>query len=210
MHASSFSLTPPRAWFLIGTLATGLLALRSGAETERIVPDFDALSKQATLSLPAPPTWVPSGNESVCTVEQVQDELGRTLTKRPQIIHEADAFVKPDHAWLTAYVKWFSRLERPLNLHFADDLFDCVNYSRCFVAFADLLARKAGESRASICVGWADVHNDKEFGGVASGNGHAIVIADTNEGLFVIEPQTGTMIALAKYPNRNLLEEFNL
>ena len=36
---------------------------------------------------------------------------------------------------------------------------------------------------------------------------HAIVIADTNEGLFVIEPQTWTMIALAKYPNRNLLEE---
>ena len=85
-----------------------------------------------------------------------------------------------------------------------------MNYSRCFVAFADLLAQKAGESNASLCVGWADVHNDKEFGGVSPGNGHAIVIADTTEGLFVIEPQTGDIVTLDKYPNRNLLEEFNL
>jgi hypothetical protein len=118
--------------------------------------------------------------------------------------------VRPDRRWLEAYVKWFARLNRPLHLAFNEESFDCDKFSRCFVAFADLLAMKGGERRASVCVGWVSVNNDKSFGGVEAGGGHALVIASTTEGIFMIEPQTGAMTPFERYPNRNHLRKVNL
>jgi hypothetical protein len=175
-----------------------------------LVPDEAGLAKGAGVSLPEAPAWIPAPGTPLCSIEVIEADLGRSCDAHPQMIHQARAFVRPDQRWLVAYVKWFAKLERPLHLQFTDEAFDCDKYSRCFVAFADLLALKAGEKRASVSVGWVSVLNDEAYGGVEAGGGHALVIAETSDGLFIIEPQTGVMTPLAKYPNRNRLQRVNL
>ena len=191
-------------------LALGVPALVAGAPIERIVPNLAALSRQPMTALPPPPLWVCGSQTALWTVEDVAAEFRKVTATPPQIVHGALAFVRPDHRWLVAYARWFQLLGKPLNLHYQDELFNCVNYSRCFVAFADLLAQDGGEGRGSICVGWATVFNQNSFAGVPAGGAHAIVIAGTSEGLFVVEPQTGTIVALRDYPNRDELAEMNL
>jgi hypothetical protein len=195
-------------------LAIGLIAstlsLRAGDTTGQLVPDVAALARQQRIALPEPPPWNASPQAPLCSIGEVVAEIDRDCEVHPQVIHQAQAFVRPDHRWLAAYVKWFVRLNRPLHLSFNEESFDCDKFSRCFVAFADLLAMKAGERRASVCVGWVSVNNDESFGGVEAGGGHALVIASTNEGIVMIEPQTGAMTPLASYPNRNNLRKVNL
>jgi hypothetical protein len=198
----------------LGLAVVGLLgpalALRVSGADGRLVPDVAALARQQQIALPDPPAWNASPQTPLCSIGELVAELNRICAGHPQVVHQAQSFVRPDHRWLEAYVKWFVRLNRPLHLAFSDDSFDCDKFSRCFVAFADLLAMKAGERRASVCVGWVSVNNDEAFGGVEAGGGHALVIASTNEGIFMIEPQTGAMTPLARYPNRNNLRKVNL
>jgi hypothetical protein len=195
---------------LVLALALGIPAVEAGIPNQRIVPDTAALSGQPMTALPPPPPWASGSQTALWTVDNISAEFRKITATPPQIVHGALAFVRPDHRWLVAYVRWFQLLGKPLNLHYQDELFNCVNYSRCFVAFADLLAQDGGEGRGSICVGWATVFNRNSFAGVPAGGAHAIVIAGTSEGLFVVEPQTGAMVALRDYPNRDELTEMNL
>jgi len=192
------------------TLALGIHALATAGTVERIVPDLAALSRQPVTVLPLPPPWAAGPQTALWTVDDVAAEFRKITATPPQIIHGAPTFVRPDHRWLAAYVRWFQKLGKPLHLHYQEELFNCVNYSRCFVAFANLIAQSGGETRGSICVGWAIVFNQYSFAGARAGGAHAIVIVGTSEGLFVIEPQDGTMVALRSYPNRNELTEMNL
>jgi len=195
-------------------LATGLAgamlsAVADAAPVDHLVPDESALASQGAIELPPPPDWVPAASAPLRSIEELTLELRQNCDSHPQMIHQAESFVRPDHRWLQAYVKWFIKLNKPLHLQYEDQAFDCDKFSRCFVAFADLLALKGGEHRASICVGWVSVLNDSAFGGIEAGGGHALVIADSTEGLFIIEPQTGAMVPLARYPNRDQLQKVN-
>jgi hypothetical protein len=106
---------------------------------------------------------------------------------------------------MTKFKGWFRTLEKPLKIRFEDQLWDCDNYANCFVSFADLLALKSGETRGSLCVGWATVFYRRPFAGIRSG-AHAVVIVGTSQGLYIIEPQDGTMVALKDFPNRDTIE----
>lgn len=161
----------------------------------------------AAVDLPPPPGWT----RAAATLRPFAALAGTLRAESgadPTVIHQADTFVVPDAAWLTAYTRWFERLRKPLHLEYEAETFDCDKFARCFVAFADLLARKGGEDRASIAVGWTTVQGDAGFAGVAAGS-HALVLAATTSGIYVIEPQNGTMIRLAQYPNRTHLQQVN-
>ncbi len=177
---------------------------------ERVVPDLAALSRLPVTVLPRPPAWTAGSGKPTCTVDDIVAELRAITPKTPKIIHQASIFVRPDHEWMVAYVRWFRKFGTSLNLHFEDELFDCDKFARCFVAYAGLIAQRGGESGGSLCVGWAVVDNQRSFGGIEAGGGHAVVIADTSQGLFVVEPQTATMTPLGDYPNRDGLAELNL
>jgi hypothetical protein len=169
------------------------------------MPDFATLARQPRIKLPTPPAWVAVPGSALCDIGEATAEIKKVTTKIPQINYVRSTFVKPAHSWLLAYVAWFRKLDKPLNLHYEDQLFDCDKFARCFVAFADLLAQKGGETRGSIAIGWATVYNDYEFGGVPEGTAHAVVIIWTDEGVFIVEPQGGTISALSDYPNRNAM-----
>ena len=192
-------------FLLVGalTFATGVWwPLRAG-DVARVVPDFAALARHATTVLPSPPPWLARSRGAIWTIEQITAAIAQVTSRPPQINYVRSNFVCPDHRWLLAYVDWFGYLQKPLGIRFRDVQFDCDKFSRCFAALADLLAIQAGESRGTIAVGWAIVFNDKAFAGIAAGGAHSVVIVGTSQGLYVVEPQNGTIVALRDYPNRD-------
>ncbi len=200
---------PARRWAR-GVIGGLLLALgtpfpAAAAEIEYLVPDLAALARRPMTELPAPPPWVAVASPNLWKIEEVAAAFRQATPRPPQINYVRSAFVRLDYHWLVAYVDWFAHLREPLKIHFSDEQFDCDKFSRCFTAFADLLAKKGGEKRGSIAVGWAIVFNDQPFAGIAAGISHSVVIVGTNEGLFVVEPQNGTISALRDYPNRDSL-----
>jgi len=218
-------MTPPRtkpctpaypAWTggFVRAVACGALILaaamdqaRGDSSVGRIKPDFAALAREAMVTLPPPPPWDPLQTATVWTIDDVTAEFAKVTDTPPRVNFLRTKLLRPDHAQLVEFKGWFHKAERPLKIRFVDQLWDCDNYAGCFVAFADLLALKAGETRGSVCIGWASVFYRFGFAGVHAGGGHAVVIVGTSQGLFIIEPQDGTMVALRDFPNRHTIEE---
>ena len=194
-------------------LAGGILladfapALADDSRVGRIVPDLATLARQALISLPPPPAWGKNHDSTVWTVDEIKTEFGKITDTPPRVNSIRGKLVRADHRWLVDFKGWFRSVQKPLKIHFEDQLFDCDNYANCFVAFADLLALQAGESRGSFCIGWATVHYRNRFAGIRAGGAHAVVMVGTTQGLFVLEPQDGTMVALRDFPNRHTIEE---
>ena len=164
-----------------------------------------ALAKQAFVTLPPPPAWDQAVAATLWSIEDIQAEFAKVTSTPPQVNFVRTKFLLPDHTWMTRFKTWFGKLEKPLKISFENQLFDCDNYANCFVAFADLLALRAGETRAAFCVGWAAVYYQRPFAGIRSG-AHAVVIVGTQRGLFVVEPQDGSIVALRDFPNRHTIE----
>ncbi len=201
-----------RLWFA-GALAV-LFANAGKSETPigHVQPDAESLLKLAKVKMSPPPAWPENRRTADWTVDDIKAEFGRATDRTPNINYCRTTFVRPDHSWLVNYKNWFVKLQKTLQLKYEDEVWDCDNFARSFVAFADLLALRGGEARGSICIGWATVHNVHPFGGIrgnASG-AHAIVVVGTSKGIFVLEPQSGEMAALQDYPNRDEFEDVNL
>ena len=150
---------------------------------------------------PPPPAWSAADAPGLWTVEEIRAAFARATDTPPQINHVRSEFLRPSADWLREFKGWFAKLERPLRLRFEGEQWDCDN----FVTFADLLVLRAGEARGTLGVGWATVYYRRPFAGI-KGGAHAVAIAATSDGLFVIEPQDGTMVPLEKFPNRDTIE----
>jgi hypothetical protein len=176
------------------------LAVREG----RIVPDVEQVTRAGQLDLPQPPP-ARGASGAVWTLDEIRGEFARTTHAPPVVSGLRGTFLRADHPWLTRFTAWFRSLEKPLRIQFANQLWDCDNYANGYVAFADLVTLEAGGQRPPFCVGRASVFYRVPFAGVRGG-AHAVVIVGTTEGLFVIEPQDGTMVPLKKFPNRHTIE----
>lgn len=180
---------------------------QAGAPEGRIKPDLAALARETWVTLPPPPPWDATQTATVWTIDDVKAELAKVTDTPPRVNFLRAKLLRPEHGQLVDFKGWFRKLEKPLKIRFVDQLWDCDNYANCFVAFADLLALKAGETRGSMAIGWATVFYRFGFAGIRAGGVHAVVMVGTSQGLFVIEPQDGTMVALRDFPNRHTIEE---
>jgi hypothetical protein len=202
----------PRRRPLLALLGAALLAV-SPADAQnvaqgKLVPDLEAVARSALLVLPPPPAWAANTGAGTWTIDDIKAELARHTDRPPRVNFVRTAMLRPDHAWLVNFKGWFRTIQKPLKMHFEHQLFDCDNYANAFVAFADLLALKAGEARGSACIGWASVYYRRPFAGIRAG-AHAVVVVGTSQGLHILEPQDGTMVPLAEFPNRHTIEEIN-
>lgn len=179
------------------------------AATNHVKPDFAELAKHASVALPPPPPWAPPPDAQLWTVEEVKAELARVTDTPPRVNMLRPSVLRPDHRWLVDFKGWFRAVQKPLKLRFKDQVWDCDDYANCFVAFADLLGMKSGETRGALCVGWATVYYRRPFAGIRAGGAHAIVVVATAQGLYILEPQDGTLVALRDFPNRDTIEEIN-
>lgn len=197
------------AWASIAVVAAvPWLRAESAACVE---PDLVALSRLTTVKLPPVPAYAGSP-VAPCSLDDLTAQFAKVTDHMPTINSNAVSFVLPDRRWLLAYTDWFMKLQKALKFTYKDETFDCKNFARSFVAFADVVALNAGERRASVCVGWGIVSNERSFGGVPGSNFgmHAIVVVATVEGWLVIEPQSGAVTSLKDYPNRDAFEELYL
>lgn len=188
------------------------VAPRAGAaeRSDRLEPDFAALARLPSVQLAAAPVY-PQGAAESWALDEIMAQLGRCTDRMPAINSNRTTFLRPDHQWVVAFKDWFMRVQKSLKLEYRNEVWDCDDFARCFVAFANLAALSSGERRGTICMGWATVTQRRAFGGMrGSGGGHAVVLVGTASGLFVIEPQTGAMAPLRDYPNRGEFEEINL
>lgn len=186
----------------------GLVACAHAA-TDRVKPDFAELAKHAAVALPPPPPWAPPPEAQLWSLDEVKAELARITDTPPRVNMLRPRVLRPDHRWLVDFKGWFRAVQKPLKLRFVDQVWDCDDYANCFVAFADLLGMKNGEARGALCVGWATVYYRRPFAGIRAGGAHAIVIVATAQGLYMLEPQDGTLVALRDFPNRDTIEEIN-
>lgn len=184
----------------VGAALAAGLAIREG----RIVPDLEQVARAGTLDLPQPPPPV-ANHGTLWSLEEIRGEFARATHAPPAVNALRETFLRADHQWLTRFTAWFRSLEKPLRIQFANQLWDCDNYANAYVSFADLVALESSGKRPPFCVGRASVFYRVPFAGVRGG-AHAVVIVGTTEGLFVIEPQDGTMISLKKFPNRHTIE----
>jgi hypothetical protein len=105
--------------------------------------------------------------------------------------------------WLQQYVQWWEGAKVTFGINYRGEQFDCENFARLFKALGDVtilgLNRKEA---ASLGIGSLLVLPKKEFGGIGPEDGtHVLNIVGTDMGWFVVEPQTGAIIELGKYPN---------
>ncbi len=197
----------------VGRLGAVLLALTPVAaaaknrwtESGYLTPSSATLANQKMITLPSPPEWDSSAPTRIWTIDDINAELARSTRTPPPVNFLRTSFVLPDHDWLVKFKKWFSRLEKPLKMRFDDQVWDCDNYANCFVAMSDLVNLGTQKEKGVLCIGWATVFYERPFAGIGRGP-HAIVIVGTSEGLFIIEPQNGTMAALRDFPNRHRIE----
>jgi hypothetical protein len=196
-----------RPGLVIFLLLIGPLALRAQtpARSGPGASETAALARQVFIRLPPPPEWDHTAPATLWSIEDIQAEFAKVTSTPPQINFVRTQFLQPDHAWMTRFKGWFRSLEKPLKMTYEDQLWDCDNYANCFVAFADLLTLRAGDTRGTFCVGWATVYYERPFAGTRSG-AHAVAIVGTSRGLFVIEPQDGSMVSLREFPNRHTIE----
>jgi len=197
---------------LVALVALSIAVRAEDEALSHITPDLTALSRLGKAPMSQPPPWVAGNKSGMWSIDDIAAEFGKVTDKPPRINFSHDAFVRPDHRWLLAYREWFQQMLKSLKLEYRDDVFDCDNFARTFVAFANMVALRSGETQGSLCVGWATVANDKAFGGVPGSTLglHSLVVVGTSEGLFVIEPQTGKMASLRDYPNRDGFQDLNL
>jgi hypothetical protein len=185
---------------------------RASEAVQQVKPDLAALARLRQVTLPPLPDYVRDPAAKLWTVDEIAAEFSKVTDRVPTINSASEEFVRPDHRWLVSFTAWFMRLQKALKLDFRDQVWDCDDFARCFVAFANVAALNAGETNGSVCAGWATVANSHAFGGVDGSRigGHAIVVVGTSAGLFVIEPQSGEMAALREYPNRDGFADVNL
>ena len=82
---------------------------------------------------------------------------------------------------------------------------DCDNFAMLYKSMMSVSAYKANSDNEP-CVALLVVRQVNKFGGVPTGGLHMVNLVMTNQGWFVIEPQTGEFISLEKYPNQQYVQ----
>jgi hypothetical protein len=105
--------------------------------------------------------------------------------------------------WLQQYIEWWREAGENFGIGYANDAFDCENFARLFKALADtcIVPIKLKEKTA-LATATLLVYPKNEFGGVGPESGtHVLNLVGTDRGWMVVEPQTGALVEISKYPN---------
>lgn len=114
-----------------------------------------------------------------------------------------------DYYWFREFNNWFKKLlfeNGIMSLGDGTENLDCDNFAMLYKSMASVSAYKA-KSKFEPCVALLVVRQVNEFGGVPGTGGlHMVNLVMTNQGWFIIEPQTGKFVLLEKYPNQEYLQ----
>ena len=113
-----------------------------------------------------------------------------------------------DYYWFRKFNNWFRTLlfeNGIMSLGDGTENLDCDNFAMLYKSMMSVSAYKANSDNEP-CVALLVVRQVNKFGGVPTGGLHMVNLVMTNQGWFVIEPQTGEFISLEKYPNQQYVQ----
>ena len=124
-----------------------------------------------------------------------------------QIVQLDEKYKPVDYYWFRSFNSWFKDSlfnNGLLSLGNNSSNLDCDNYSMLYKSFMSTAAYKSGATiePASCLIITRQVY---EFGGLPTGGAHMLVMVMTNQGWYVVEPQTGEFDKLEKYPNQEYI-----
>ncbi len=167
---------------------------------------FSACSQapRGQVSVPAVPAWQLPAGAPTFTAAAVIAEIQR-LAPSAQIETSDAVFTPVSHAWLEETVAWSLAFGSATGLGiYEQESWDCDKFALAFALSANIAAKRAGV-KAQPLVARIYVVQAAAFGGVASGGFHALNAFCSDRGLFVLEPQSRTLVPLAAYPNRDFI-----
>ena len=141
------------------------------------------------------------------SIETELADVGQIL---PSQIEFSDQFyILPQHEWLANEFIPFS-----LEFFEANDVIasgegmDCDNAAHLFKQLLSLSNTRGGRShKGDVPCAVIKTTQLHPFGGAPGDRStHALILLRTNEGWYVIEPQTGAISRLDSYPNREMIE----
>ena len=110
-----------------------------------------------------------------------------------------------DYYWFREFSNWFKSLlfeNGIMSLGDGTENLDCDNYAMLYKSLSSVAAYKS-KIDYEPCVVMLVVQQHHEFGGVPGTGGlHMVNLVMTNQGWYVIEPQTGVHVLLEDYPNQ--------
>lgn len=116
-------------------------------------------------------------------------------------------FREVDYYWFRKFNNWFQDMlfeNNIIPLGGDGETSDCDNYAMLYKSLMSAAAYKAGE-KIEPAVLLMLVEQRKPFGGIPVGGPHLNIIVMTNQGWFVVEPQTGQFDKLENYPNQQFV-----
>jgi hypothetical protein len=116
-------------------------------------------------------------------------------------------FVALSHEWLEQAVAWSLAFGRATGLdRFESESWDCDKFAMAFALAANVAAQRAGV-KAQPLLARIHVIQIAPFGRVSAGGAHALngFLSDRAPYLWVLEPQTRTLVPLESYPNRETI-----
>jgi len=115
-------------------------------------------------------------------------------------------FIVPEHGWLDHLLGAYKKFLSYTGAQGRANTWDCENYSGMLNAITTLKIWRAGFLDTRAAIGWLKVDAKHSWAGLPA-ELHALMLAVTNEGVFIIEPQNGQYCSLSDYPNREYIEE---
>lgn len=113
-----------------------------------------------------------------------------------------------DYYFFLKFNKWFEKLKFENGIMPIDqkENLDCDNFAMLYKSLMGISGYKSKEkSEPSVAV--VVVRQVNEYGGIRASNGlHMVNLIMTNNGWFILEPQTGKFILLEEYPNQEFIQ----
>ncbi len=160
-----------------------------------------------TFTVPVIPAWVAPANSAPVSAFDVFT-ASHALAPSALLMTSDATYTRVNAKFADAAIAWTQRIVRLHGRGFvwtAESL-DCDKWAKAFSLVFEISAARAGV-KAQPLVARIYVNQVHAFGGVpampAGANGHALIAIATDEGILVVEPQSGIKTPLTQYPNRD-------
>lgn len=127
-------------------------------------------------------------------------------------IYLLDNKYKPvDYYWFRKFNNWFRDLlfeNGIMSLGGSKENHDCDNFAMLYKSMMSVASFKANEDAEPAC-GLITTQQINDFGGIPGTGGlHMLILVMTDQGWYVVEPQTGKFTLLEDYPNQQHIKMF--
>lgn len=136
------------------------------------------------------------------SADQMIKELSEIFDIKSYMVQLADRnFQVVKHDSMLELIDWMEVFYwKTPHMRYKPESYDCDNFARTFVVFADLAGIENFEGQITLVRLY--VTQKYTWAGVPAGGGHALVAFRSDKGWFVYEPQGRSYIEARKYPNR--------